>query len=233
MAAAGARIAPHDQVRAAVAVDVVHPRRRRVVQAFAVRVALRRRGALIAHPGRRFVGERRPAAVDEHLDVATREGNHVGQGIVVALVHEQQVLEPIAVDVEMRRRLGRRVAVVERRVRQFDAYRVVSGTVICQDDAELIDVRWIEVADLSQREVEVAVVVQVHEVVPYVPPELRTGVVKQLVGSAVLVERERAVLFVSLAAVGRPRKVHPLAPLVGSAGGGGGRTASRLAEQGP
>ena len=58
------------------------------------------------------------------------------------------------------------------------------------------EVGWVEVADLSEHEVEVAVVVQVHEVVPYVPPELRRRVVEQLVGSASLVERERAVSVV-------------------------------------
>ena len=41
-------------------------------------------------------------------------------------------------------------------------FRIVSGTVVHQDDAELIDVGRIEVADLSEREVEVAIVVQVH-----------------------------------------------------------------------
>ena len=44
------------------------------------------------------------AAVDEHLNVATRVPNHVRERIAVPLVHEQQVLEPVAVDVEMRQR---------------------------------------------------------------------------------------------------------------------------------
>ena len=125
----------HDQIRAAVAVDVVHSRVCGVVQGGAVRVALRRGGALIAHPGRRLVDKRHRSAaaeqarsrpiVDEGLNVATRVLNHVRQRIAVPLVHEQQVLEPVAVDVEMRQRPDRRVAVVERRMRQLDAFRVV------------------------------------------------------------------------------------------------------------
>ena len=79
---------------------------RAAVQWVALLVPLRRRRALIAHPGERLVAERRSAtAVDEHLNVATREINHVRQSIVHPLVDEQQVLEPVAVDVEMRQRL--------------------------------------------------------------------------------------------------------------------------------
>ncbi len=54
-------------------------------------------------PGAARFGDRIPEP-EGAINVATRERNHVRQRVVVALVHEQQVLEPVAVDVEMRQR---------------------------------------------------------------------------------------------------------------------------------
>ena len=91
---------------------------------------------------------------------------------------KQQVVEPVAVDDEVRQRLDRGVAVTERWMRQLDACRVMPSAVVRQDDAELVDVGRIEVADLPERKVQVAVVVQVYEVIAYVPPELGWRVVE-------------------------------------------------------
>ena len=87
----------------------------------------------------------------------------------------------------------------------------MAGAVVDQNDAGLIEGSWLEATILREREVEVAVVVQVHEVPFLVIPGFRR-VVAQRSRCTLLVDRERAVLFVSFIAVDRPRKVHPLAP---------------------
>ena len=87
------------------------------------------------------------------------------------------------------------VAIVERRTRQLDACRIVSGAVVDQNDAELVDGTREDVAVLPKREVEVPVVVQVRKVPFQVIPGFRR-VVAQRSRRARLVDRERAVSVV-------------------------------------
>ena len=72
-----------------------------------------------------------------------------------------------------------RVAPVEPRLRKLDAGSEVPRPVVDQDDAELVDVRRVVVAELAERQVEVAVVLEVEEVRGAVPPVLGGRVVQQ------------------------------------------------------
>ena len=110
----------YDEVDTAVPVDVVRGEAGgAVVQGLAVRQTLRGGRLLPLDPGVGLVAEphaapgKGDAAIDKHLDVASRPGERVGVDVVVAGVHQEQILEPVVIDVEVRQPGDRRESVEE------------------------------------------------------------------------------------------------------------------------
>ena len=117
------------KVEAAVPVDVVLGEGGGVVEGLTVRQALPSGGA-VHDPGPRLVAERPAPVVDENLDVAAREAEGVGVDVVVAGVHQQQVLVPVVVDVEVGQPGDRGEAPEEPRGRQVDPVPEVARAVV-------------------------------------------------------------------------------------------------------